>query len=112
MKGLIDTQARYAKSLASSPGKLLYEEMHKLFSLCDEIRALRYLGLATATAEYEELEAALRERFSTEREKAKLVAQDKAEIWNRDSWWYAENLGYDDSGDVAGRGIDTVNRTP
>ena len=92
MKDLISTQAAYAKRLASSPGPLLYEEMHKLFSLCDEIRALRYLGLTLTISECEDLEAAIRERFSIERGKAKLVAEDRVERWNREWWWYAENL--------------------
>jgi hypothetical protein len=34
-------QVRCATRVASAPGDLIYEEMHKLFSLLDEVYALR-----------------------------------------------------------------------
>jgi hypothetical protein len=92
MADLIARQMHYARTLAESNGALEYEEMHKLFSLCDEIRALQALGLAADRPARESLETALRARFSAERKKARMVAEDKAEVWNRDAFWYTENL--------------------
>jgi hypothetical protein len=42
--GMVQNQIEYAIRLASDQGDLLYEEMSKLFSLRDEIEALKTLG--------------------------------------------------------------------
>ncbi len=101
MEDVLANQVEYARRLASAPGELLYEEMHKLFSLCDDVRALRELGLTIGAKELEEMEAALRARFSAEPRHARQVAEDAVEDWNRDWWWYADNLkeGSDTKGD-------------
>ena len=92
MPDLLALQMSYAQTLAEAKGQLEYEEMHKLFSLRDEIRAMRTLGLAADEQDVVELDTALRSRFSADPKKARLVAEDRVEGWNRDSWWYAENL--------------------
>ena len=92
MEDLLSVQVEYARRLAASPGTLEYEEMHKLFSLCDEIQALKELGMRVTAAEMDNLEAALQARFRAEPKKARLAADDKVEDWTRESWWYAENL--------------------
>lgn len=92
MADLLAVQTNYARNLAASPRALEYEEMHKLFSLCDEIFALRELGLTAAADTIEELDSALHARFAAEPRKSRLVAEDRAENWNRDLWWYGENL--------------------
>jgi hypothetical protein len=101
MEDVLANQAEYARRLASAPGELLYEEMHKLFSLCDDVRALRELGLDIGAKDLEEMDAALRARFSAEPRKARLVAEDKVDDGNRKWWWYADNLkkGIDTKGD-------------
>lgn len=92
MSDLLCVQMAYARRLAESTGPLQYEEMHKLFSLCDEIGAMRMLGLTEPDQVADSLEHALRSRFALERSKARLVADDKVTPWNRDFWWYAENV--------------------
>ena len=44
LEDLLHRQVEYANTLANSKGNLEYEEMHKLFSLCDEIHGLEKLG--------------------------------------------------------------------
>jgi hypothetical protein len=88
---LLERHIKYAIKLASSEEELLYEEMHKLFSLCDEIEALRFLGLKVSPALEKELVKALRLRFKREKRKAHLVAEDRFERW-KTGWWYTENL--------------------
>jgi hypothetical protein len=89
---VLTTQIRYASGLASAPGALLYEEMHKLFSLADEIYALRGLGYVADRELLSQLEIDLRARFADQPRPAHLVAEDKVEDWNHQLWWYAENL--------------------
>jgi hypothetical protein len=89
---LAATQAIYAIRLASARGRLEYEEMHKLLSLANEIHALRVLGFPLDDDRIQELDAALRDRFATQRREARMAAEDKVEDWNRRLWWFAENL--------------------
>jgi hypothetical protein len=70
----------------------MYEEMHKLFGLCDEIHALRSLGFSAETALLEKFERDVRARFIAEPKTARLAASYNVEPWNRDLWWYADNL--------------------
>jgi hypothetical protein len=90
---LIGNQVDYAITLATSRGELLYEEMHKLFSLLGEIHALRTLGFVIDAARVQRLDDAVRARFAAEPEKARFVAKDKVDPWSRSLWWYRENLG-------------------
>ena len=92
MTDLLAHQMSYAQRLADSEGPLLYEEMHKLFSLRDEIHAMRVLGLPADDGALAAVDAALRRRFAAESNKARLVAEDMVERWNRELWWYARNL--------------------
>jgi len=91
-EGLLRGQVDYATKLANWPGELLYEEMHKLFSLCDTIQALEGLGVEPRPELAESYAAAVRNRFTREPHKARLVAEDKLETWKAGFWWYAENL--------------------
>lgn len=90
---LLGHQLRYIVRLASASGPLEYEEMHKLFSLCDEVHAIRSLGLSSDPALVDEFDTVVHERFMAQRRTAVLVAEDRAEPWNQELWWYAENLG-------------------
>jgi hypothetical protein len=93
--GLEDLPARtaeYAHRLATAPGELEYEELHKLFSLRDELHVLCELGMSIGSQAQSELDAALRARFQAQKKAASSVAQDRAEDWNRNLWWYAERL--------------------
>jgi hypothetical protein len=87
---VLDEQLRYAIRLASDGGALAYEEMHKLFSLCDAIHAMQWLGLSPSSGLAEVLETSARDRFARQPRDAGLVAEDRAEDWNRSLWWYAE----------------------
>lgn len=89
---LVGEQVAYALRLASYDGDLGYEEMHKLFSLCDEIEALRALGLMFSDGDRRALMSALEQRFGREPRKARLVAEDRWEEWKREWWWYAVNV--------------------
>jgi hypothetical protein len=89
---ILANQLDYASRLAAAPGPLLYEEMHKLFSLADQVHALRGLGYTAADAVVRRFESDLRTRFAEQPKVARLVAEDRAENWNRGLWWYAENL--------------------
>ena len=92
LENLLDRQIEYAIKLADSEGKLEYEEMHKLFSLCDEIYALETLGF-TKNKKYKlTLEEALKKRFLKEKKKAKLVSEDKVDNWRKELWWYKDNI--------------------
>ncbi len=84
-------QVNYAKRIADSKKQLLYEEMHKLFSLCNEIYALENIGLRYDCALKQQYEKSLHQRFEREKTKAKLVAEDTIETWNKNLWWYREN---------------------
>jgi hypothetical protein len=89
---LLANQMAYAVRLASAPRDLEYEEIHKLFSLCDEIEALRLFGFDVSEPQDSELFQAITGRFQRQPTKAKQVAK---EIWkNRvpNRWWYLNAL--------------------
>ena len=88
MGGVLDHQMNYANRLSYDKWDLEYEEMHKLFSLADEIWALKALGLPFSRSLYAKFEKGLRHRFEREPGKARLVAEDRVDDWNRDRWWY------------------------
>ena len=89
---LLVRQVMYAIRIADSGGELLYEEMHKLFSLCDEIQALDYLGFELDGSLRIQYEKSIRLRFEREKTKAKMVAEDTVEKWKEEFWWYKNNL--------------------
>lgn len=64
---LLGHQLQYSIRLASAPRTLLYEEMHKLFSLADECHALRSLRFVSSPELEQECELQLRLRFKTQR---------------------------------------------
>ena len=81
-------QLNYGKAIADSEFDLEYEEMHKLYSLCDEIYCLEKIGLKTNENIKKEFFESIQNRLQKESKKAKLVAEDKIEDWNKDLWWY------------------------
>lgn len=92
LEDLMMIQVNYAMRIANSDGNLEYEEINKLFSLCDEIHALHYLGLdidCNLKVKYEE---SIQYRFDKENIKAKMVAKKRVEHWKQDFWWYKTNL--------------------
>lgn len=89
---LLSHQMQYAIRLAEHPSELLYEEMHKLYSLCDEIRALQELGLVADEALTQKIDAAVARCFQREARKARLVAEDRLKGWKSEWWWYATVL--------------------
>lgn len=92
LEDLLEREVNYAIRLGDAPGELIYEEMHKLFCLCDDIFALEYLGLLMGKQKKQEYEEAVKGRFRRERKRAKLVAEDKADEWSKEFWWYKQNL--------------------
>jgi hypothetical protein len=92
MQDLLREQILYAERLALYDGPLEYEEMHKLYSLCDEIKALSQLGLSVSTEMWKRFEDAVAHRLRRESRKARLVAEDKVEPQKKDWWWYKSAL--------------------
>src|SRR5947209_7012692 len=60
LEELVANQIEYVSRLINSGRKLEYEEIHKIFSLCDEIEALRRLGLECDDATYLQYQNGLR----------------------------------------------------
>lgn len=94
MSDLMQNQMNYAIKIAESSGELLYEEMHKLFSLCDTIYALENLGLKSDDNLKEAHHKVIKNRLQSEKGKAKMVAEDKQGNRKIDLWWYKEALSY------------------
>jgi hypothetical protein len=81
----------YAKRIADAPGRLEYEEMHKLFTLRDEIEALgSMLGTFDAPLRAS-VDGSVRRRFQAEPQNARVAAEQLYEPWKSEWWWYAEN---------------------
>lgn len=95
LSDVLDHQMTYAIRLSGWDGELLYEEIHKLFSLCEEIHALKELSLPFSVELYEQFEKSVRMRFQLEPGKARMVAHDKKEDWNVNLWWMKENIPAD-----------------
>jgi hypothetical protein len=89
---LLPSRVRYASRLACAPGELIYEEMHLLFSLLDQIHALQAMGYSVDESLLQQMGAEVRKRFSAQRKMARLAAEDSAEEWNLPLWWYSDNL--------------------
>lgn len=89
---VLEYQIEYAMRLIRNQGDLLYEEVHKLFSLCDEIEALRTLGCGADDAVLQEFYGSLKNWFRTNKKAAQHVAHAAFEEWQRSWWWYTDNL--------------------
>lgn len=92
LNDILNRQVNYAIRIAESEDNLEYEEMHKLLSLCDEIYALEYIGLNFDKNLKNRYEESIRKRFSIEQKKARMASEDKVEDWQREFWWYKENI--------------------
>jgi len=89
MTDILSNQMQYAVELATCRRELLFEEMHKLYCLLDEIEALRSFGLCADRTAVEELERAIKRRFEMEPRKARIAAQQNMADWSNDYWWYS-----------------------
>lgn len=89
---VVDHQIGYATRLVQREDGLLYEEVHKLFELCDEIESLRGLGFVTNATQFAHFQSDLRRWFESNSRVARLVAQASFEEWKKGWWWYADNL--------------------
>jgi hypothetical protein len=92
LSDLVDHQIGYAIRLATDSSDLLYEEMHKLFSLLNEIHALQEIGLTVSDNLQKQLCDSVLGRFRRQRPMSALVANDRAEAWCRSLWWYDGSL--------------------
>lgn len=75
---LAATQHAYAVRIATAPGALEYEELHKLGGLVAELRALDRLGFPLDDAARAALEAALRHRAAHQPGAMQLVDEDRS----------------------------------
>lgn len=92
LETIVENQVQYASRVAAHDDDLIYEEMHKLFSLRDEIHGLVEIGISSTPSSVEQLDALMRHRFQRQRHMAELVAQDCVADWNKSLWWYSENV--------------------
>jgi hypothetical protein len=82
---ILENQIEYALRLMKYNVHLEYEEIHKLYSLADEIFALDNLGILVDV--YIDFEQSFK-KFLREEPRTKMVAKDKFENWKKDWWWY------------------------
>jgi hypothetical protein len=87
LNNLLEENIKYAIRLIEYPGKLEYEEMHKLISLCDENFALKELGLFIDNSIFLEFEKKLKNKILSERILFSVI-NEKFEEWKKDIWWY------------------------
>lgn len=93
--GLLDLVARqmnYALRIAEADGELVYEELHKLLSLCDSVHGLAALGLPVDRQLQSRFENGVRTRLNRQVRAARMAAQDRVAEWSRLMWWYSELL--------------------
>ncbi len=93
LENLLDHQIEYATDIVNSEANLIFEDMFKLVSLCDEIEALRQIGLETFSTDYAEFQNSVRGRFKQERKNANAAAGCLCEPWKKGWWHYMEVLG-------------------
>jgi hypothetical protein len=79
--------AQYTIRLAASQN-LIYEEMHKLFSLLDELTALADLGAQVDSQLADRVRGEVDTKFRSQSRIAKMVATDRRDTWNRNKWYY------------------------
>ncbi len=90
-ENLLVNRLEYALRMAA-PGQLEYEEVSKLFSVCNEIHALTELGFEAPKRLSEEFEAAVRGKLASIRRISSMVAHSTVADWNRDLWWYKVSM--------------------
>lgn len=90
LSDILDNQIHYAIRLAETDSELLGEEMLKLFSLCEDIDILEYLGLNSKESLKMRLKKVVSYRIESEKEKARLAVLSAANDNNKDKWWYKE----------------------
>ena len=86
---LLPSRVRYARRLATDENELIYEELHKLFSLCENIFVLTWLGFEIEDDVYAGYVADVKQRLMDQKRSAKLVAEDKSTIRDEKYWWMA-----------------------
>lgn len=96
---LLEHQMGYAIRLARSKASLLPEEMFKLFSLADEIHALKVLGFSAPDPVEREYVSSLAERLRSQAAQARHAAEARVDDGNRTLWWYRDTLAGSLSGE-------------
>jgi len=89
---VVDSLMGYAVTIADNSSSLIFEDAFKLLSLCDDIQALRGLGIEASAEVEKEFRRAVRGRLKCDKEVFTYAAQSLVEDWKRDLWWYAEIL--------------------
>lgn len=90
---ILDRQLKYAIRIAETEEQAMeYEEMHKLFSLCDEIYALECLGLKFNPDLKKVYEQNIKDAINKNKKIASVAAKQNAEQWNIEFWWFKEAL--------------------
>lgn len=87
-------QMEYAIRLAEADCELLYEELHKLLSLCDDVFVLEAFGMRADASLQAQFDSVVAERLLRRpRQAAAMAAGDKVAPWKLERWWYAELVG-------------------
>jgi len=92
INNILYSQYEYAVRLAQDDSDLIYEEMMKLFSLCDNIEALAYYGFILSPSDRHDLTNALKIRFQIEPIKSHNIAELNVERWKSHWFCYKFNL--------------------
>lgn len=88
-ENLFERQVKYALKLMKARKTLMYEEVHKLFSLFDNIYCLNLLGFNLKGEGFIEYEMLKNDFILNKAAKvAKLVSEDRFEEWKGNWWWY------------------------
>ena len=92
LEDLLVSRVGYAMKIVEHCKGLEGEDLCKLFSLCDDIYVLEYLGLSFDGKLKTELENSVRECFDCRSQDVKDISNRTVEDWSRELWWYKEYL--------------------
>lgn len=84
---LLPGTVRYARRLATDEDELIYEEVHLLFNLFEQVLALRWLGFEIDDDAHPGYLADVKQRLKDQKSAAKIVAEDKATVHDESYWW-------------------------
>jgi hypothetical protein len=109
LETLVASKIEYAMRLSDDASDLMFEELGKLYSLCEDVHALLWLGQAAPEALVEAYKASVRGRLTRQWGLARQTAEQVAAAWSRSMWWsthFTERSGTrDGSAELHERGV-------
>ena len=85
---LVLSKIEYAMRLSDDAGDLMFEELGKLYSLCEDVHALLWFGQAAPEPLMEAYKASVRGRLIRQRGLARETAEQVGAAWSCSLWWY------------------------